>query len=161
MKASFTTLVLKDDKVNATGLQVPAGAVAAMGTGKKPKVKVSLNGYTYRSTVAAYGDVFMLPLSAENREAAGVEAGDRVEVTIELDLEPRTVEVRGDLAAALAEKPGAKATFDGLSYTMRKEYVRQVETAKARETRERRIAGIVTKLTDDPRKTKQHDTKEN
>ena len=146
MKATFTTPVLKDDKVNATGLRVPAEAVAALGKGKKPPVKVSLNGYTYRSTVAAYGDVFMLPLSAENREAAGVKAGDQVEVALELDLEPRTVEVPADLAAALAEKPGATAAFDALSYTMRKEYVRQVESAKAIETRDRRIAGIVAKL---------------
>ena len=137
---------MKAEGLTATGLQVPAEAVAAMGTGKKPKVKVSLNGYTYRSTVAAYGDVFMLPLSAENREAAGVKAGDQVEVTIELDLEPRTVDVPDDLAAALAAKPGATAAFDALSYTMRKEYVRQVEDAKAQETRNRRIAGIVANL---------------
>jgi hypothetical protein len=146
MKATFTTQVLKDDQVNATGLPVPAEAVAAMGSGKKPKVKVSLNGYTYRSTVAAYGDVFMLPLSAEHRTAAGVNAGDSVEVTIELDLEPRTVEVPADLAAALAAKPGARPAFDALSYSARKEYARQVESAKAQETRERRIAGIVAKL---------------
>ena len=88
----------------------------------------------------------MLPLSAEHREAAGVKAGDQVEVTIELDLEPRTVDVPDDLAAALAEEPGATAAFDALSYTMRKEYVRQVESAKALETRNRRIAGIVAKL---------------
>ena len=132
--------------MNATGLPVPADAVAAMGTGKRPKVRVTLNGYTYRSTVAAYGDVFMLPLSAEHRTAAGVKAGDQVEVTIELDLEPRTVEVPADLAAALAAQPGAAAAFDALSYTMRKEYVRQVEEAKAPATRERRIAGIVVKL---------------
>lgn len=148
MKTTFTTTVLKDDKVNATGLPVPAEAVAAMGTGKRPKVKVSLNGYTYRSTVAAYGDVFMLPLSAEHRNAAGVNAGDVVEVTLELDVEPRTVEVPPDLAAALAAKPGATAVFDTLSYTMRKEYVRQVESAKAQETRERRIANIVAKMGD-------------
>jgi hypothetical protein len=146
MKATFTTTVLKDDQVNATGLPVPAEAVAAMGAGKKPKVTVSLNGHTYRSTVAAYGDVYMLPLSAENRQAAGVKAGDQVEVTIELDLAPRTVEVPADLTAALAEAPGATAAFEALSYTMRKEYVRQVESAKAQETRERRIAGIVAKL---------------
>ena len=108
MQATFTTIVLKDDQVNATGLPVPAEAVTAMGAGKKPKVKVSLNGYTYRSTVAAYGEVFMLPLSAEHRTAAGVQAGDTVEVTIELDTEPRTVEVPADLAAALAAKPGAR-----------------------------------------------------
>lgn len=146
MRATFTITVLKDDAVNATGLPVPADAVASLGTKKRPAVKVSLNGYTYRSTVAAYGDVFMLPLSAEHREAAGVRAGDQVEVTIELDLEPRTVDVPADLAAALAESPGAREAFDALSYTARKEHVRQVESAKARATRERRIAAIVAKL---------------
>lgn len=146
MKATFTSPVIKAEGLNATGLRVPAEAVAALGKQKKPKVRVTLNGYTYRSTVAAYGDVFMLPLSAENREAAGVKAGDEVEVTIELDLEPRTVEVPDDLAAALAAKPGATAAFEALSYTMRKEHVRQVQDAKAQETRDRRIAGIVAKL---------------
>jgi hypothetical protein len=146
MKATFTTNVEQAEDVNATGLRVPAEVIAALGSGKKPKVTVSLNGYTYRSTVAAYGGVFMLPLSAEHRRAAGVKAGDPVEVTLELDLEPRTVEVPADLAAALAEQPGATAAFDALSYSTRKEYARQVESAKAQETRERRIAGIVAKL---------------
>ena len=146
MKSTFSTTILKAEGLNATGIQVPPEIVAALGQGKKPKVKVTVNGYTYRSTVAAYGDVFMLPLSQEHRKAAGVEAGDQVEVTLELDLEPRTVEVPPDLAAALAEVPGARAAFDALSFTMRKEYVRQVETAKAQETRQRWIAGIVAKL---------------
>lgn len=146
MTATFTTTIVQEEGMNATGLPVPADAVAAMSAGKKPKVTVSLNGYTYRSTVAAYGDVFMLPLSVAHREAAGVKAGDAVEVTIELDTAPRTVEVPADLTAALAAKPGAAAAFDALSYTMRKEYVRQVEEAKAQETRARRIAGIVAKM---------------
>jgi hypothetical protein len=146
MKAIFTTTVVKDSEVNATGLRVPIEAVTALGSHRRPPVKVSLGGHTYRSTIAAYGDVYMLPLSAENREAAGVNAGDEVEVTIELDLEPRTVEVPPDLAAALTEKPGAAAAFAGLAPSMRKEYVRQVVTAKAQETRERRIAAIVAKL---------------
>jgi bifunctional DNA-binding transcriptional regulator/antitoxin component of YhaV-PrlF toxin-antitoxin module len=146
MKATFVTTVLKDDKVNATGLPVPAEAVAALSTKKRPAVKVTLGGYTYRSTIAAYGDVFMLPLSKEHRQAAGVEAGDRVEVTLELDQEPRTVVVPADLAAALAEQPGGMDAFQALSFTMRKEYVRQVESAKAQETRERRIAKIVASL---------------
>jgi hypothetical protein len=146
VKAIFTTPVVQEEGMNATGLPVPAEAVAAMGAGKRPKVRVTLNGYTYRSSVAAYSNVFMLPLSAEHRAAADVKAGDQVEVTIELDLEPRTVEVPADLAAALAGKPGATAAFDALSYTTRKEYARQVEDAKAPATRERRIAGIVVKL---------------
>lgn len=146
MKTTFTTTVLKDEGVNATGLPVPAEAVAALGAGKKPRVKVSLNGYTYRTTVATMGGVFMLSLSAENREAAGVQAGQTVEVTMELDTEPRTVEVPEDLAAALAMTPGAREAFDALSYSVRKEYARQVETAKAQETRQRRIASILAKV---------------
>lgn len=146
MGITFTTTVQKDDQVNATGLRVPAEVVTALGKGKKPPVTVTINGYTYRSTVAAYGDVFMLPLSAENRQAAGVNAGDQVEVTLALDEAPRTVTVPDDLAAALVEKSGAAAAFDALSYTARKEFVRQVESAKAAETRTRRIAMIVAKV---------------
>ena len=146
MKTTFTTTVLKDKEKSATGLPVPAEAMAALGKGKKPPVKVTLNGYTYPTTVAVMGGVFMLSLSAKNREAAGVKAGDKVEVTLELDTEPRTVDVPDDLAAALSKKPGARAAFNALSYSMRKEYVRQVESAKAQETRNRRIEGIVAKL---------------
>jgi hypothetical protein len=147
MKATFTTTVLKDDQVNATGLPVPAEAVAALGGNKKPPVVVRLPGYSYRSTIAAYGEVFMLPLAAEHRLAAGLQAGDQVEVTLELDTQPRTVLVPDDLAQALAGQPGAREAFDRLSYTQRKEAVRQVESAKAAETRQRRIAKIVAGLT--------------
>jgi len=148
MGVTFTTTLVQAEGKNATGLRVPPEAVAALGPHKRPRVIVSLKGYTYRSTIAAYGDVFMLPVSAEHRDAAGVKAGDQVKVTIELDQEPRTVDVPDDLAAALAEKPGATSAFDALSYSVRKEYVRQVESAKAQETRSRRIAGIVAKLSD-------------
>jgi len=146
MKTTFKTTVWKDKEMNATALQVPAEVVAALGKGKRHPVKVSLNGYTYRTTIAVLGGVFMLPLSAKNREAAGVKAGDKVEITLELDTEPRTVVVPEDLAAALSKKRRAKEAFDAISYSARKEYVRQVESAKAQETRGRRIAGIVAKL---------------
>ncbi len=146
MPVTFSTTLLKAEDVNATGIRVPAEAIAALGSGKKPKVVVRLNGYSYRTTVAAYGDVYMLPVSAEHRTAAGLAAGDSVEVTLELDTEPRTVEVPADLAAALASQPGVAEAFDRLAYSARKEHVRQVETAKAQATRERRIAAIVAKL---------------
>jgi hypothetical protein len=149
MKTTFTTTVEQAEGKNATGLRVPAEAITALGKQKRPKVVVSLNGYSYRSTVAAYGDVFMLPLAKEHRDAAGVKAGDRVEVTLELDSAPRTVDVPDDLAAALAAQPGARTAFDDLAYSVRKEHVRQVETAKAQETRERRIAKIVAGLAAD------------
>ena len=148
-KTTFTTTVTQAEGVNATGLPVPAEAVAALGTKKRPPVKVTLNDYTYSSTVAAYGDVFMLPLAAEHRTAAGVQAGDAVEVTLELDSKPRTVEVPDDLAAALADA-GATEAFDLLAYSTRKEHVRQVETAKAAETRQRRIDKIVASLAGSP-----------
>ncbi|HEX8599038.1 MAG TPA: YdeI/OmpD-associated family protein [Chloroflexia bacterium] len=143
---TFTTTITKAEGLNATGIRVPGEVIAEMGTSKRPKVKITLNGYTYRSTVAPYGDVFMLPLNQEHREAAGVQAGDEVEVTVELDLEPRTVEVPEDLQAALSEKAGALEAFEALAYSKRKEFVRQVNEAKAQETRTRRIDGIVDKL---------------
>ena len=144
-KVTFVTAVQQAEGKNATGIQVPSDVVAALDSGKRPKVKISLNGYTYRSTVAAYGDVFMLPLSQEHREAAGVQANDTVEVTLELDTEPRTVEVPDVLAAALAEN-GVQQAFDALAPSRRKEHVRQVESAKADDTRQRRIAKIVATL---------------
>jgi len=146
MAIIYTTTIQKAEGLNATGLRVPSEVIAALGTQKRPRVRVSLNGYTYRSTVAPYGDVFMLPLSQEHRAAAGVSAGDEVEVTIELDLEPRTIEVPDDLRAALSEKPGATEAFEALAFSRRKEFVRQVEEAKAQETRQRRIAKIVSDL---------------
>lgn len=91
------------------------------------------------------GGKFMVGVSNENRRAAGVQGGDEVNVTIELDLEPRTVEVPEDLKAALT-KAGAMKAFENSAPSMKKEYVRQVEEAKAQETRDRRIAKIVEKL---------------
>lgn len=146
MPVTFSTTLIQADGKNATGIQVPADAIAALGSGKKPKVVVRLNGYSYRTTVAAYGDVYMLPVSAEHRGAAGLAAGDPVEVVLDLDTEPRTVEVPADLVAALAAQPGASEAFAALAFSVRKEHVRQVESAKAQQTRERRIAAILAKL---------------
>ena len=136
--ATFKTTVLKSEGMNATGLRVPSAVVDQLGGGKRPKVTVTLKGYTYRSTVAVYGDEFFLPLAAVHREAAGVIAGQRVHVSVEVDTAPREVEVPNDLAAAL-NKAGARAAFDALAFTRRKEHVRAIEEAKAPETRARRI----------------------
>jgi hypothetical protein len=136
----FTTTIQLEGRT-ATGFSVPPEVVEALGQGRKrPPVTVTINGYTYRSTVAAYGDVFMLPLAAENRAGAGVEAGDEVEVDLALDTAPREVEVPADLAAALAEEPEARAFFDGLSYSNRRSIVLNVEGTKNEETRRRRVA---------------------
>ena len=123
----------------ATGIEVPPAVVAALGSGKRPPVRVTVNGYTYRSTVAAYGDVFMLPLAAEHRTTAGVEAGQEVEVTLELDTAPREVEVPPELAAALGADPIAKAFFDGLSYSNKRVFTLSVEGTSNPETKARRV----------------------
>ena len=130
----------------ATGYRVPADVVAALGKGKRPPVRVTIGGHTYRSTVAAYGEDYFLPLSAENREAAGVAAGDEVDVEVELDTEPRSVAVPPDLAEALAAEPEAQRRFDALSYSRKQYHVLPIEQAKTPETRQRRIAKTVETL---------------
>lgn len=143
MKATFKTTLLKDGEVNATGIVVPPEVIEAFGKGKKPPVNVTVNGYTYSSTVAVMGGLFMLPLAQVHRAAAGVKHGDTIEVTLELVEGERTVDVPEALAAALEAKPGARAAFDQLNYSTRKEHARQVNDAKTDETRDRRIAKIV------------------
>jgi hypothetical protein len=130
----------------ATGIQVPDAVVADLGGGKRPAVRVTINGYTYRSTVATMGGVFMLPVSAEVRAGAGVQAGDDVDVDIERDNEPREVVVPPDFAAALDGDADAKRFFDGLSYSHKQRHVLSIEGAKTSETRERRIAKAVEML---------------
>lgn len=139
---TFKTTITQAESMNATGIIVPDAVVAKLGAGKKPKVVVSLNGHSYRSTVAVRGGQFMLPLAKEHRDKAGVAGGEKVEVTLTLDTAPREVEVPKDLAAAL-KKAGLRAAFDKLAFTHRKEHVRAIEEAKAPETRARRIEKAV------------------
>ena len=122
----------------ATGFAVPDEVVDALASGRRPAVKVTIKGFTYRTTVARMGGRYLVPLSAGNRAGCGVVAGDEVEVRIEPDTEPRVVTVPEDFAAALDEA-GIRAVFDGMSYTHRKEWVRSIEEAKTDATRQRRI----------------------
>lgn len=130
----------------ATGIRVPEEIVAALGTSKRPAVRVTINGYTYRNTIASMGGQFMLSVSSEVRESAGVAAGDEVEVDIQLDSEPREVSVPPDFAGALARDVDARQFFDGLSYSKQRWFVLGIEDAKTAATRERRIAKAVSSL---------------
>ena len=141
----FRTSIVQSGK-NTTGIEVPPEVVEALGAGKRPKVKVTIGDYTYRSSLASMGGVPMVSLSAENRAGAGVAGGDEVEVELAVDLEERTVTVPPDLAAAIDAVPAARATFDRLSYSNQSWHVLQVEGAKADETRQRRIAKSVDAL---------------
>ena len=131
---------------NNTGIHVPDEVVEQLGSGKRPLVRMTLKNYTYRGAVARLDGDYMISLSAAHRQAAGVSGGEALDVTVELDLEPRTVEVPEDLQAALSEA-GALEAFEGSAPSKKKEFVRQVVSAKAQATRERRISKIVETLT--------------
>jgi hypothetical protein len=143
----FRTTVEQAGKT-ATGIQIPDEIVEGLGAGKRPAVRVTINGHTYRSTVASMGGRFMVGVNAQNREAAGVAGGDKVEVDIELDTAPREVTVPPDLAKALKKDAKARETFDGLSYSNKQAHVLSIEGAKTDETRQRRIAKSVSALHD-------------
>ena len=141
----FHTTILQSGKT-ATGIEIPEEIVTALGSGKRPKVAVTINGYTYRSSVAPMNDVFMVGVNSDVRAAAGVAGGDEVDVDIELDTAPREVTVPADFAAALDAKPEARRTFDGLSNSNKGWHVSQIVGAKTDETRQRRIAKSVEAL---------------
>jgi hypothetical protein len=141
----FRTTILQGDKT-ATGIRIPDEVVEALGSGKRPAIKVTINGFTYRSTVAVLGGDYMVGVSAENRAGANVAGGDVVDVDIELDTEPRVITLPPDFAAALDAEPAARRTFDGLSPSNKGWHVSQVEGAKTDETRQRRVAKQVDAL---------------
>jgi hypothetical protein len=128
----------------ATGIPVPDDVVEALGSAKRPPVTITVNGHTYRTTAVRMGGRFLVPLSAENRAAAGVSAGDEITVDIANDDAPREVTLPDDLAEAMDD--AARATYDGLAFTHRKEWVRWVEEAKKPETRATRIEKTVAAL---------------
>lgn len=141
----FRTMILQTGKT-AAGFEVPPEVVEALGSGKRPKVLVTIGGYTYRNTVAVMGGVYMIGVSAEHRAASGVTGGDEVDVDLELDTAPREVAVPADFAAALAAEPDASRTFDGLSYSNKSWHTYQIEDARTEETRRRRIARSIAAL---------------
>ena len=141
----FRTTILQSGKT-ATGIEIPEELVESLGAGKRPPITVTINGFTYRSTVAVMGGRYMVGVSAENRAGAGVEGGDTVDVDIELDTAPREVDVPADLGAALDKEPKARSTFDGLSNSNKGWHVSHVTGAKTEETRRRRITKSVAVL---------------
>ena len=134
----FRTTILGGDKT-AAGIEVPTEIVEALGSSRKPPVRVTINGHTYRSSVATVSGVFMVGVTNAFRKESGVAAGDTVDVDIELDTEPREVTVPPDLAAALDADADARRFFDGLSYSNKRRIVMPIDDAKTLETRQRRI----------------------
>jgi hypothetical protein len=145
MKQVFVTKIHQEPGRKVTGIVVPPRIVEALGQGKRPAVTVTLNGYSYHSTIASMGGRFMISLSAAHREHAGVSGGEQVEVRLELDSEPRDTLIPADLKAALV-RARLLAAFKQAAPSRRKEFARQVESAKAPETRARRVAKVIEAL---------------
>ena len=134
---------LQLDGKTATGITVPPEVLDGLGGGRRPPVRVTINGYTYPSTVGTMNGVAKIPVSGAVRAAANINAGDVCEVEVEADHTVRTVTVPDDLAAALVGNPESRAFFDGLSYSHKNAYVSWIEQAKKPETRQARVTKTV------------------
>jgi hypothetical protein len=141
----FRATLLQAGKT-ATGIEVPAKVVESLGTSKRPKVQITIRGFTYRTSIAMMGGKFMVPVSADVRKSAGVAGGDTLDVDIELDTAPREVKVPPDFAAVLDQNLDAKRRFEAMSYSHQLQHVLAIDGAKTAETRQRRIAKAITML---------------
>ena len=142
---TFTTTLQLHGRT-ATGIEVPGDVVAALGGGGRPAVRVTINGHTFPSSIARRGDRHLIGVSAENRAAAGVAAGDAIAVGLELDLSSREADVPEDLADALAAAPDAAERFAALTPTQRGYFSSSVTEAKRPETRARRVEKAIAGL---------------
>jgi hypothetical protein len=131
---------------NNTGIEVPEDVVLAFGRGKRVPVTVTVNGYTYRSTIASMRGKFLIPVSAAIRAETGLKANDPIDVTLELDDAPREVEVPDELANALAADPLAADAWEKLSYSRKRQHTLAIDAAKAIETKARRVAKTIAAL---------------
>ena len=145
MAAKRFTVELERVQKTGTMFRVPFDLEDEFGRARPP-VKVTVRGHTWRTTPGVYDGVGHVVVNRSVKAATGVDAGDRVAVTMELDTEPRTVPLPADLRKALAAEPDARTAFSALSFTHRREYVEWVEEAKRPETRARRIAGTVDRV---------------
>src|SRR3954463_1040609 len=125
----FRTPLLQSSRT-ATGFRVPDEVMAALDAGKAPKVAVTINGHTYRSSVATVNGGPMIGVSEAVRAATGVRGGGEIDGAPARDTPPRVIAVPETLAAALAADPAARRTFDGLSYSNQRFWVEPIVGAK-------------------------------
>lgn len=140
-KQTFSCVLTKHEKLDATGIEIPFDVEAVFGAKRVP-VKAVVNAAEYRGSIVRMGGKFVLGIPKEFRDRAGIAAGDNIVITVERDTTERTVKTPADLAAALEESKLEDA-WNKLSYTHRKEHVRAIEEAKAADTRTRRISKAI------------------
>jgi antitoxin component of MazEF toxin-antitoxin module len=139
----FKTTLNQAEGKNATGVIIPDRVLEKLGAGKRPQVRVSLNGYAYTTTVGIMGGTAMVGVSAAIRKATGLSAGDAIDVELVVDGAPRTVDVPADFGKAMAASRGTRGFFDGLANSLQRYHVDNVNGAKTDETRKRRIEKAV------------------
>ncbi len=140
---AFTATLFQAPGRNATGIVVPGEVIARLDAGKRPAVRVSVNGYEYRTTVGVMSGEYLIPVSAAHRTAAGLASGDTVQVELVVDTNARTVDVPADLAEALNSNPAAGTFFDGLSNSLQRYHVDNINGAKSDDTRQRRVTTAI------------------
>src|SRR5688500_16879850 len=145
MSVRFRATILQTGKTTM-GFEIPPAVVEALGAGKRPPVTVTINGYTYRSTVAVMGGKYMIGISSDRQGPAGGAGGKEADIELALDTAPREVEVPSDFAAALGGDPSARETFDKLSYSNKSWHVLQATGTKNPDTRARRIQKSIAAL---------------
>ena len=147
MSQTFRATIQQTGKT-ACGIEVPEAVVTGLGGNKRPAVVVTLDGYTYRSTVAPMSGGWWVGVNSDHREASGLRAGDEVQVTLELDTAPRELEIPPELAAALDADPQARSFFDGLSYSNKRVFTLSVEGTNNPETKARRVEKAIALMRD-------------
>ena len=135
----FSALLIEDDNTTATTLKIPFDVHAEWGRKGRVPVRATLNGFPIRSSIFCYSGIYFLVINKQMREGTGLKAGDSVDVIMEIDLEPRVVQVPADLQTALKTNDPARTYWEKLSYTHQREYVAYITEAKRAETRTRRI----------------------
>jgi len=143
---SFQAVIVKDEDSGGAGIRIPFDVQEAFGRKGRVPVKCTIDGYPYRGSIFPYGGIYYIGIVKKIRDAIGKTYGDTVSVAMEVDEEPRAVEVPDDLVRALVGNDVAKKAFDKLSYSHKREYVEWIEAAKKEETRQRRIAKTIERL---------------
>lgn len=142
----FKATLIRQPDSSATFIMIPFDVQKEWGMRSRVPVKGTINGHSFRSSIAPYGGVHYLGINRDLREAAGVKAGEVVQIELEIDQEPRAVVLPSDLQSAMDTTPAAKIRWQKISFTQQREYVEMLEDAKKPDTRAKRVANIIDKL---------------
>lgn len=142
MKQKFTAVIKQHENINGAYIEPPFDVEEVFGA-KRVKVLATFDGIEYRGSIVRMDGCYMLGMTQDIRKTIGKNFGDSVKVTIEKDVDERTIEIPSDLSEALKDKPEADKTYENLSYTAKKDYISWITGAKKPETRLKRVESTV------------------